>query len=194
MALGLNLSSFDASPVSAMASTQYSPSCPWGCSLPMQPVPDTDAWRCTGCGCMAVRKDAVTADVVDEVPADAIADSIALLEAVVKCLAFFTTDTVLPANTPLVSFASAIAIENRVRSTLGLLRSAPITSHANAVHAVAIAAAARVCDSRARSLYHESNDVTASLEAKKCATAIRRIAERVELTSRPELVAPQERS
>lgn len=190
MTVGMNTSFLP--PVVAMASVQQAPRCAWGCATPMEPFASS-AWRCVDCGALAFPEEPKgNAALVDTTIPDAMADVIAMLQGLVERLADYTEDVQLPATTPLVAFQDAIRFEANVRRCLGLLRSKPLESHANAVHATAIEAAARICERRSHSLFHESRDTAASLEATKCAVAVRRLADRAKLLDRPELTAPRE--
>ena len=71
-----------------------------------------------------------------------------------------------------------------------LLSADVLTQHSNAVHTTAIEAAARMCERRGHSLAHDSGNLTAALEAGKCATAIRRLRDRATLADQPALTAP----
>lgn len=179
------------SPVAAMASVQQSPICAFGCAMPMQPLPDApEVWRCSGCGCIAMPRNKADTTTAVDVP-DVISNAIGILQSAAELLGDYNQDVALPMATPHISFQHAIQLEASVRRVIGLLRSEPLSKHADAVHAIAIEAAARICLARAQSLFNDSHDPHASLEAQKCATALRRIATRADLAARPELTAPR---
>lgn len=103
----------------------------------------------------------------------------------------YSYDLTAAAGVPFVPFGDAVAIERAVRRALEQLRSEPIDSLADAVHATAVEAAARICAGRARSNQVESKSPLAALEATKCAAAIRqRLHARDALRLAPELTAP----
>lgn len=184
-------------PASAMASVQQSPMCAWGCAYPMQPVPDApDTWRCAACGCIAMRDAVAPGTAAPTRPtqpahrlSDEAADAIFAIVSTLEILDARTREPVSWGSTMVVSYGDAIIIATRLRMALGLLRSSVLDIDAEAVHATAIEAAARVCENRSHSLYHESHQLVASLEAQKCARAVRAIRTAGALARRPSLTA-----
>lgn len=182
-------------PACAMASVQSEPRCPYGCALPMQPVPDAaDTHRCPGCGAIVARLGELPDDTrLAPTPADDVALALAALETARDILGEYeyVPDDFARLERAVVSAADAIQVEGLVRAAITRLTAAPLASHAEAVHALAIEAAAAVCERRGRSLFYDSANALASLEARKCATAVRKLRPRAVLVGRPELLTPE---